>query len=608
MAHAGHLLRPELTVSETLNRLNVEHLKDRIRLLPVAEIPTRKAHLVAAVEPCLSGAVLRDLWNRLDETQQLAVRETVYNGNGRFDADAFRAKYGGLPDTTYRSGRRGPPSPLHLFLYPENRYENRPAFIPRDLAERLRAFIPRPPDATLPAMDELPEADEAETGGAPLVRRDMERAAPQDLLAVLHLIDGGKVAVSAKTRQASASAVRGIAGVLAGGDFFDPITPKGAPADQAVGPIKAFAWPWLVQAAGLAKPHGARLALTKSGRTALGAPPAETLRKLWQRWRRTTLFDEFRRIDAIKGQQRGRGRSVMTAAPGRRDVINNALAQCSVNRWVHFDDFSRFMHAAGLTFEVTHDPWALYLVDPNYGSLGYDGGRGWHILQERYLLCLLFEYAAALGLIDVAYREPGGARNDYTHQRGADYLAFLSRYDGLRYFRLTPLGAWCLELTDTWQPSLPATRAALHVLPDLLVLVEGAPLSADERLSLETWTVAESEDTWRLDGDRTLAAIESGRNPDDLRMFLTARDEQPLPERVEGFLQDNERRARALMPRGMALLVECVDAELAARLAGHKRIARLCHRAGDRYLAVPAGSEDAFRKAVRTLGYGMPKQ
>jgi hypothetical protein len=31
-------------------------------------------------------------------------------------------------------------------------------------------------------------------------------------------------------------------------------------------------------------------------------PPAQVLRGLWQKWLKTTLFDEFSRVDAIKGQ------------------------------------------------------------------------------------------------------------------------------------------------------------------------------------------------------------------------------------------------------------------------------------------------------------------
>ena len=50
----------------------------------------------------------------------------------------------------------------------------------------------------------------------------------------------------------------------------------------------------------------------------------------------------------------------------------------------------------------------------------------------------------------------------------------------------------------------------------------------------------------------------------------------------------------------------CADADIATRLATDARTAGLCLRAGERHLVVRTKSEAAFRKAVRTLGYGMP--
>jgi hypothetical protein len=72
--------------------------------------------------------------------------------------------------------------------------------------------------------------------------------------------------------------------------------------DQEVGPIKAFAWPMLLQAGGLAVGVAGRLQLSPSGVKALSMPPAQVLRGLWQKWLKTTLLDEFSRVDAIKGQ------------------------------------------------------------------------------------------------------------------------------------------------------------------------------------------------------------------------------------------------------------------------------------------------------------------
>ena len=646
MIRTHKMYQQEITLSEALNLLTVDQLKELIALLPDVTRPTRKAEIVAVLERHLTGKSLTRLWHDLDETQRLAVGETLYNPDGEFAETRFRAKYGAMPafDVTSNRGRGRVvvrPTRLRLFLYRTLRYSMGATVIPGDLQERLRAFVPPPEAPTLPAREELPESvadgedrsgltgsDDGETAAsgryarpipgrasriqaatrnAPLVRRDMERAAQQDLLTVLRLIDRGKVAVSAKTLQASAAALRNIAAILCDGDFYEPAPEKEHAWEQTAGPVKAFAWPWLVQAAKLAERRDAKLALTKAGLAALSAPPADTLRRLWQRWIKTTLLDEFNRIDAIKGQ-RGRAKRSMTAASSRRAVIAEALEECRVGLWVHTGDFSRFMHASGeFDFSITRDPWKLYIAEAHYGSLGYDGHHGWHILQERYLLCLLFEYAATLGLIDVAYSDPRGARWDYMNLWGIDDLAFLSRYDGLHYFRLNPLGAFCLGVAETYEPRTPQTRASLTVLPNLRLEVRGAPLSGEERLVLETYATAESETLWFLDRDKTLSAIENGHHTHELRDFLTSRDDQPLPEIVEGFLRNTQHQARALIPQGMALLIECAGADLATLLATHARTAKFCLRAGERHLAVRAGSEDAFRKAVRELGYGMPR-
>ena len=573
--------------------------------------------MVEAVERRLAGESLRRLWDELDESQKFAVSEVLYSVDGGFNPDRFKAKYGTLPAGWSSDSSRQNAS-LRLFLHPADRYPDSPLIIPSDLAKRLLPFVPPPPEVTLTALDELPETVERPLerylpeGAEPtcdrveLIRREMERAAPRDLLAVLRLIDRGRIAVSPKTRRAAAAAVQRIAEVLDGGDFFDPTEKKTQGWEQVAGPVKAFAWPLLVQAAKLAEPHGSKLALTKAGHIALGKPPAETLRRLWERWMKNTLFDEFNRIDEVKGQQRGKGRHAMTAASNRRPVIAEALARCPVDRWVQYDDFVRFMLASSFDFSVTRDPWLLYIADPNYGSLGYAEHHDWDILEGRYLLCLLFEYAATLGLIDVAYADPKGARSDYWDMWGADELEYLSQYDGLEYFRLNSLGAYCLDVASTYEPDTAPARRTLAVFPDLRLHVRTG-LSPDENLMLETYANAESDDVWRLDRDKILAAFEDGHAPDELREFLAVRDDQPLPETVEGFLRNVERSARALRVQGPALLIECTDAEVAARLATDKRTTKLCLRAGERHLVIRTKSERAFRKAVRELGYGMPR-
>ena len=208
----------------------------------------------------------------------------------------------------------------------------------------------------------------------------------------------------------------------------------------------------------------------------------------------------------------------------------------------------------------------------------------------------MFEYAATLGLIDVASVAPAGVRRDFGSLWGTDNIDFLSRYDGLLYFRLNPLGAYCLGLADAYKPSAVQARALLTVLPSLQINVSGEALAPDETLLLGAYAEQESDTVWRLDREKALAAVESGNQIAELRAFLQARDVQPLPETVESFISPHERRALALVNKGTALLIACADAEIADVVANHEPMKKLCLRAGERHLVVPVEAEEPFAK------------
>ena len=605
---------PSATIDDALSGLMVRVLKPMIKLLNLPEPqPRLKTEMVEAIREKLTGRSLRDLWERLDKTQKLAVAETIHGFDTHFKADRFRAKYGVLPKG-FDPDNAEKVSLLRFFFYPPDGYRYfSPTTIPGDLEKRLREFVPEPELPTVASLEEAPEfvdrrrrrayvpkGQKPKFDRVPLTRRNMELAAAYDLLAVLRLIDAGRISVSTKTRRASAVSVRRIAEVLHEGDFYDP-NEKKEKWEQKVGPIRAFAWPWLVQAGRLVQLRGSKLVLTKAGRAAFTAPPAETLRRTWQRWLKTTLLDEFSRMEDIKGQYRGRGKRMMTAVRKRRPWIDEALVECPVGGWVQVDEFFRFMEAAELDFNVTRDPWRLYLLDPQYGSFGYAGNHDWCLLQGRYVLCLLFEFASTLGLLDIAFTHPRGARGDFWHMWGTDEMGFLSRYDGLEYFRLNPLGAYCLGVAERYEPSTPPVRTALTLFTDLRVQ-STAPLPPEERVLLEAYAKSESEGVWRLDLSRSMSAVESGQAVAQLREFLTARDDQPLPDRVEGFLRRVEQGSGALTAKGPALLIDCADKATADRIVADRRASRHCVRAGPRRLVVAARSEAAFRKAAHALG------
>jgi Helicase conserved C-terminal domain len=580
----------------------------RLASLTGEKVPTRKADIAAVIMRHLAGERLRTVWQGLDELQRAAVAEVVHADSAEFDAARFRAKYGDDPNwgSEDRYDYNHQPSPLRFFFYR--------SMMPADLKARLKTFVPEPRPIEITALDQLPshydrpfehwnpekKTREKGTEPVPLTVHKTEPAAQRELLSVLRLVDAGKIAVSDKTRRASTSTIEAITALLDGGDYYPYVPPESEWEDENAGPIRAFSWPLLIQAGGLAQLSGTRLQLTKMGRKALSEPAAATIRTLWNKWMGTTMFDELARIECVKGQN-GKGKRGLTAASSRREAIADSLAECPAGKWIAMNDFIRYMQATGNDFVVSRNSWDLYICDQQYGSLGYEGYGG--VLDERYTFALLLEYAATLGIIDVALIPPAGARRDFRHMWGTDELAFFSRYDGLMYFRITPLGAWCLEVESNYQPAPVEVKPVLRILPNLEIAAAGPALEQSDRMALNVYALPVSDFVWRLDAGKLLAAIEEGRPVEELREFLTARSGAPVPDTVARLLDDIAERCTKVQDRGLARLIECADAALAALIANDTRTRKHCFRAGERHLVVPASSEAAFRRALRDAGY-----
>ena len=432
--------------------------------------------------------------------------------------------------------------------------------------------------------------------------RETAVAVEADLRAVLRLIEAGKVRVTDKKLVPTEATRQAVAGILSGGDFYGPDDADESKYDPSfdVG-IRSFAWPVLVQAGGLAEKSGDALKLTAAGKRALITPPPEVVRKLWAAWLKTRVFDEFARVDAIKGQ----GKARMSAAAGRRAVVVDGLTTCPVGRWFAVEDFFRLLRATGRSFVVAHEVHELYIAEHYYGNLGYSDEHAWEQLQGRFVLAFLFEIAATLGLVDVAYLPPQGVRHDFHGRWGADEFACLSRYDGLLYVRINPLGAWLLGTADAYRPAAPMRTEVLRVHSNRDV-VAARDLPASDRLVLERFSDPASEGVWKLSGTKILGVIEQSGSVDELEQFLHSRTAGDLPGMVVTFLADLRAKAGRLTDDGPARLIACADEHVAAELAADRGLKGKCLRAGDRFVVVREADLDAVRKAVRKLGYVWP--
>ena len=286
----------------------------------------------------------------------------------------------------------------------------------------------------------------------PIAVRCTAPDALSNLVAVLELAADRRLRCRAATRWPLAATVRLVEDALVAGDYYDKDDPGGGE------PIAAFAWPMLLQVGGLATlvrgdgsapPRsgmaGTVLELTARGDAVLARPSYQALGALWERWLKSVSHDELSRVEAIKGQRRP---ATLTPATRRRAAVADGLAALRPGEWVDVGTLFGILRTQPGPLAAVKSLislWRLYLVDPCHGSLGRAAGAAWEVVEGRYALCALFEYAATLGVVDVAYAGPRGARDDYRGLWGAGGYDCLSRYDGLVAVRVNELGVALLH-------------------------------------------------------------------------------------------------------------------------------------------------------------------
>jgi len=595
---------------DLLNEYSIQDLKPRLSLIPShGTRPTRKADIVATIRDYLLSPQCRQLWNELDELEQSAIAEALHHWHGVFVGSRFLAIHDDLPElfkprqygrgTSKLSTRK---AYLSLFLYNGQ--------IPAELSGLLTKFVPLPSQHTITTVAEddianpIPSGslwgqDDTPDGSVRLLNTEV--MARQELAAMLRLVESGRLAVSEKTGMAGAAALKRIDGLLTGGDYYDP--EEDWIADKTEGsplrPIRPFAWPLLLQAGGLAKPKGKTLELTRKGKAALRAPFEQTIREIYTRWRDKGRWDEFRRIEQIKGQTSKK--RPMAAANERRQAIEKTLIELPPGEWVDLQVFYRYSIAQGHYFQVARNEWALYILDANYGNMGYAPDS---LLDTRYLMVYFMEYLATLGMLDIGYTHADSGIDDLGGLWGVDELVYLSRYDGLLYLRLNPLGAYCLGLSEDYELELPETEALLDVDAALQLHLR-RPADAAEGMQLQQFALPLGANEWRLTRDSLLAAAGNGLSLDDFHLFLQQNSASEPPAALATLFEECAARSTAVTDAGSARLLKCATSSLAAALARDPKVAPYCLHAGGRMLVVPSNKLSGFRKVLRAKGYAI---
>jgi hypothetical protein len=580
--------------TDLLGSLNAPVLKALARKLGASSSITRHEDLVATLDHLIQTDVRR-IVDCLPDAERKLAAEAAYN-DGEIDSLRFAAKYGipcPLPST-----RVHPPSnasPLLLLIGGE--YGTRR--MPGSVANSLRAILEKPPAARIATVETLPSVYQ----DRPVQVFEGERAVFAELRSVLRLVQAGKVRLTGKGGRPTGESVRLIAQSMVTPDFaLEPPPEFTNSFTEQAGAVRAHAWGVLVQQCGWSKARGGKLNLTDVGRKLLAADGAKEFAEGVGRLRSDDGFDEFNRINHIRGQS-GRGKRYMTPPGGRRDLICDSISEWPVGQWIELKEAARFAEAIGKGFDVTEEDDTLYLGEFQYGMLS-DESPG---INRQYLRAVLFESLATLGLIDVAYVYPHDLWPELRDSWDIDDLSFCSRYDGLLYARLNALGAYCLGVTDSYSSAPVTVGGTLRVLANReIALVDNREFSVADRHVMEMFAAPRSDHLWALDSTRILTHVESGGSIGDLRQFLATNSNDPIPETVEAMLADLEVKANAVAGAQEAVLIEFRDETTAALIAHDTQARKYCYLTGNKRVAVLKNNLRGFRSALLKLGFVIP--
>ena len=558
---------------------------------------TRKDELLDCIVQSLSSPDgQRKQWAQMDDLSRKALAQAVHN-DGEFSAGAFQARYGRLPDRP--QGRYSwQPRPIRLDLFIHQGH------IPEDLLEGLESWVPRPEPFKVEGLSHAPLSVKHGKHDLKLIRVETESIGQEDLRAFLSLVESEKLRVSTRTFLPLAAAVKKILPVLSEGEYAE--LPEAAKPKEFVRPVGLTVF---ALNGGLAK-HAPSLSndpmmLTDRGRRWLRTQDPQLLLDAFETWTASDSVDELDRISAIRGLRSAN--TLLSPSYSRRERVIEALSWCPTGVWIDIEEFFRAIKIWQLDFPVELTAYSnLRVGSGNYwGEYWGDATSYWRITHGLYVLVVLWEYLATIGAIDISYLPPDEA--EYDTRTYFDEL-YYSLYDGLRYFRITDLGAYLLGQESAYAPPSQARPPFLHIDRDLVVhIVAAEHVTPADRLALEAIATRMTDGSYRIDLASLLEALDARRDLQDDLHRLTQWHAGPLPEELIALVADARARGEAFATPQPAFTVQVTDPALAQLVVEDAKLKRYCRLAGDRTIVIMGNRERAFRTRLQELGYIVPR-
>jgi len=593
-----------------------EYVKLYTAIIPRGSWPTRKAERAQYLADVLGNPEhLAKIWGAMDDYSHKLLASAYHNG-GVLVIDAFIAQYGRMPDRPESFSRYYLNAPLLVDLFLT--YEGR--LLP-ELMDLLAPLVPPLERFQVRGHQKLPAASAAAANSLKDIPvAETENAGWHDLQLFLQLVDQGAVTFSAGGNKLTPGSYAALLENLLRGDFYSPdhlerkpphyrmLVKSDAAKDKAKpdDAIRPFGLAAFARGAGLVTPQGK---LSESGRSLLSTQDPHLLLEAFETWTAESEFDEITRIKAIKGL---RSRGISITKPGmRRERIVEALSWCPAGVWIDIVEFYRGLKIWRFDFDIEEGGIHRLYIGYRYGNDYYMPWAGaqdmWVLVNGLYINAVLWEYLAVIGAIDIAYLPPDEVELR-THP-DADYdEPYYSRYDGLLFFRINPLGAFLFGQAGDYRPPTTDEGPLLRVDADrLITLIDPARLTPVLKAKLEQFAEPEGR-AYRLDAHKLLLALEQGgaskggEGPAD---FLVRHSAAPLPADVSAWLDEIARAAKAFRVAGPLLRIRAASEELVQLVLADPELGTFCQPLGARDLVIPASRRASFHARLRELGYGL---
>ncbi len=216
------------------------------------------------------------------------------------------------------------------------------------------------------------------------------------------------------------------------------------------------------------------------------------------------------------------------------------------------------------------------------------------------LLAGCFFMFAAFGLVDIAYEEP---KSEWLTQSGKEYL---SVFDGLRYVRLTDLGAYLTKQKKSYKPSFKKTKKAILTVDDKRLLFSMEGEDHLKRILIERFAVPIDTKRFRVSYDSLLKRCVSKKDVQEKIDLFHAHVSAAPPVIWDEFFKKVLDRVNPLSPKTDIVVYQLKkDPELWELMARDKLLKESVLKVEKYHVAISKKDFSKVKRRLESFGYLM---